>query len=207
MSTEAPSPHPAEPPQGEPAPPIEPTKSAPGWGYQQGQSSRTTTLALYLEANRGRFTDEALAGRATEAGYTGEEIDQATELLRSVEAATPVRKRARQVVLAAYLVTYAVLVAGMAVNPSTYGAGTIGIIVLTVVLGTSLAIALALVRRARPRAGAELALAGVLAVPVILLVVVAGLCVGTGLPIPRAYDTGPGPAPIEEEPPPVPAES
>lgn len=166
------------------------------------------TLALYLEANRRKFTDEALAAKALEAGYSQDEINRATEQLRSVESATPVRKRARQVVLAAYLATYAALVAGMLLNPSTYGAAPIGIGVLTAVLGVALAIALALVRSARPRAATQLALAGVLAVPVILLVVVAGLCVATGLPIPRAaYDAGPGSAPVDEEQPPMPAES
>jgi hypothetical protein len=106
--------------------------------------------------------------------------------LRGVEAAAPVRQRARRIVLVAYLVTYAVLVAGMLLNPATFGGNIVGIMILTPVLGVALLIALVLVGRARARAGAELAIAGVLAIPIILLVVVAGICVASGLPIPRA---------------------
>ena len=93
--------------------------------------------------------------------------------------------------LAAYGITFVVLMVGMFANPAarSYGGSVIGAIVLALALGLALAIALFVVRRSRPSPDATgaMVMTGILAIPVILLVVVAGLCVATGLPIPRPY--------------------
>lgn len=49
----------------------------PGGGGGQVPSDRVAALSAYLEANRGRYTDDALRRAASSAGYTDAEIDAA----------------------------------------------------------------------------------------------------------------------------------
>jgi hypothetical protein len=148
------------------------------------------SLSRYLEVNRDRFTEEALARAARDAGYSDEAIDQARTQVRARAAAAPARARAKWVVLAAYLITYAVLVAGMFASEYArrYGGHVIGAAILAFLLGFALILSIIWVRSGPgkdrdPATG----MAVLLSVPIVLLVVVAGLCIGTGYPIPRAY--------------------
>ena len=134
------------------------------------------SLDAYLAANRGRYTDEALADSARAAGHTDAAISAAMKRL-GTGAAEPVRPRARRIVILAYVLTFVVLVAGMALNNPVYIA--IGGLVLLVSLLIGLGLSLLMVRSAGPAA----ALPAILAGPVIVLLILAGICVATGLPI------------------------
>jgi hypothetical protein len=146
------------------------------------------SLARYLEGNRDRFTDEALARAARDAGYSDAAIDQAMARIRARAAAAPVRTRAARAVLGAYLLTYAVLVAGMFASEysRSYSGHVIGAVILAALLGFALLISRWWLRGRAVKAGdAATDMAVLLSVPLVLLVVVAGLCISTGLPIPR----------------------
>jgi hypothetical protein len=148
------------------------------------------SLARYLEVNRDRFTDEALARAARDAGYTDAAIDEAMAGVRARAAAAPVRTRATRAVLGAYLLTYAVLVGGMFASEFArkYGGHVVGAIILAALLGFALLISRWWLRRGAVKAGdAATGMAVLLSVPLVLLVVVAGLCIATGYPIPRPY--------------------
>jgi hypothetical protein len=151
----------------------------------------TGSLARYLDTNSGRYTEEALARAARDAGYPDAAVDQALAEARArAAAAAPVRARATRIVLAAYLITYAVLVAGMFASEYArrYGGHVIGAVILAFLLLLALLISRAWLRsRARRVGDATSAMAALLSVPIVLLVVVAGLCIGTGYPIPRPY--------------------
>jgi hypothetical protein len=141
-------------------------------------------LYAYLERNRGKFTDEALTEAVLKEGYSQEEVTAAFAELARAEGAKPVRARARQIVLAAYAITFAVLVFGMLTSSYAMGSGFIGSIILAVTMGLALGISLLVVRRSKGHgfASGPMVLTGMLVVPVILLVIVAGLCLATGLP-------------------------
>ena len=148
------------------------------------------SLARYLEVNRDRFTDEALARAARNAGYSDAAIDQARARVSARVAAAPARARATWAVLAAYLVTFAVLVAGMFASEYArrYGGHVIGAAILALLLGLALLLSVIWIRsRAGKGSGPATGMAVLLSVPVVLLVAVAGLCIGTGYPIPRPY--------------------
>ena len=136
------------------------------------------TLQAYLEANRGRYTDDALTDALVKAGYTAESVRSELKRLAQRDAAVPIRARARWIVIALYAVGYVVLVAAMLTNPTTglSGAGAIGTVVLTIALGGAFVIAMLWLRRI---AGS---LALFIALPAVLWLIVTGLCVATGLP-------------------------
>jgi hypothetical protein len=173
MTGQTPPPSPAD------APPAATTTS---------RADQVAALAAYLAANHGRFTDEALDKAALDAGYPKDVLAEA-RAARAADPAVAIRQRARRWVLAAYGITFLLLVFGMFTNPAarTYGGSLIGAIVLALTLGLALAIALFVVRRCRPNLAdtGAMVMTGILAIPIILLVIVAGLCVATGLPIPR----------------------
>ena len=163
---------------------------APPPATSTSRADQVTALAAYLVANRGLFTDEALDQAALDGGYPKDVLAEARA--RAGADPTPaIRQRARRWVLAAYGVTFLLLVLGMFANPAarSYGGNVIGTMILAFSLGLALAIALWVVRRARPSpdvTGATV-MTGILAIPILLLVIVAGMCVATGLPIPRSY--------------------
>jgi len=168
----------------QPTAPSQPPPSA----TSGSRADQVSALAAYLVANHGRFTDDALERAALDAGYPEDVLTEA-RAARSADPAVAIRERARRWVLAAYGITFVLLLLGMFINPAarTYGGSVIGAIVLALTLGLALAIALFAVRRSRPNIAATgaMVMTGILAIPIILLVVVAGLCVATGLPIPR----------------------
>lgn len=148
----------------------------------------TAGLEAYFTANRHGYTDEALAASARASGYSPAAIAGALAAAKAAEMSAPLLARARVIVLFSYLLVYAVLVIGMLTNPSGYGAGAIGTVVLTVTLVVAWLISVVWIRRR----GRKIQVGGsgftaVLALPVVLLVIVAGSCIATGLPIPRTY--------------------
>jgi len=149
---------------------------------QMPPGERANGLAAYFRSNRGSFTDEALKARASEAGYSTAEVEEALASSRGADLSLPLRRRARSIVLGAYLITYAVLAYGTFTTSYAFGAGQIGTVILTIAMGLTAAISLAIVRRSRRTWTGVGSLAPVLAVPLILLVIVAGLCVASGYP-------------------------
>jgi hypothetical protein len=148
---------------------------------------RVESLSEYFQAGAERYTPEALRQAASEAGYSPAEIDEAygraTTRQRDEELSRPLRRRARWIVLAAYGLVYVVFFLAFLGYDDRYGAATISLIVLTVVLGVALLISIRWVRGRRPSAeqlqGAMLTM---LSLPLVLLVSVAGLCIATTRP-------------------------
>jgi predicted small integral membrane protein len=171
----------------DPAPPLENRAAMP-------RARRAYHLGLvtkYLEANRARFTEEALVEAARAQGYPEDVVEEARLRARANEASAPIRHRARRWIQAAYLVTFAVLTIGMLASEYAQRSSSsyIGTAVLAVTLGIALFVSLAWLRR---RGGGTVGdrpvgMVILLSVPIVLLVAVAGLCVATGLPIPRPY--------------------
>jgi hypothetical protein len=144
---------------------------------------RVRKLTAYFADNQASLTHEALAKEARGKGYSEAEIaaaSQAAEARRAPDAAA--RARARRVVLVLYLVTYVVLSAGMLMSSRFYGAGWIGVVILTALLGIALAVSLAWIRRSRLDPAREGPVAALVALPLVLLGAVAGLCVFTAGP-------------------------
>jgi hypothetical protein len=150
-------------------------------------SDRVASLSEYFLAGAERYTPEALRGAASEAGFSADEIEEAygraTKRQHDEEVARPLRRRARWAVLAAYGLVYAVFFVALLGSDDRYGAATISLIVLTVVLGVALLISIQWVGGRRPSAeqlqGAMLTM---LSLPLVLLVSVAGLCIATTRP-------------------------
>lgn len=150
-------------------------------------SDRVASLSEYFLAGAERYTPEALRQAASESGYSPAEIDEAygraTRRQRDEEVAAPIRSRARTIVLVAYGLVYAALFVAFLGYNNRYGAGTISLIVLTIVLGVALLISVRWVRGRRPSAGQlQGAMLTMLSLPFVLLVSVAGLCIATTRP-------------------------
>jgi hypothetical protein len=153
-----------------------------------GRAERVSTLVRYLETNRGRFTEDALMQAARAAGYPDDVLDEARARTRASAGVAPVGQRVRRWILVAYLLTFALLTAGMFGSESArrYGGAFIGSIILAATLGVTLLVSLWWLRRQGGRIDPSAAgLAGLLSLPLLLLVIVAGSCLATGLPIPR----------------------
>jgi hypothetical protein len=172
------------PAEGGPPAPAGPTE---GWG--QGWAS----LSTYLEANAGRFTDEALRSAAVGVGWDPAAVEQALERLHAHQVVAPLRVRANRIIKGLYLAGWALLTVGLTINSSRGGlTGGWGIAALGVgILTVSMLIAYGIgrywskhIRVSQALTAVDLAL--VLSVPVVLWLAVAGICVATGLPIPRA---------------------
>lgn len=103
-------------------------------------------LKTYVEANYGRFTDEAMTGELLRAGYAPDDIRAAIQETARGSVAPP-RRRAVGVILIAYAATFAILSLGMLANayrpdrsyaPDAAG----GIVVLAGSLGFALLLSL-----------------------------------------------------------------
>lgn len=95
-------------------------------------------LAVYVNANAGTFTDEALTGELIRAGYAAADIRSALAAARARNRSRP-SSRAVRAILAAYGGTFVLLSAGMLVNHGTAGGafvptGPAGIAILAVSL-------------------------------------------------------------------------
>lgn len=143
----------------------------------------TNGLEAYLEAHRATFTDEALTGAATAAGWDATVVETALGKVQGREAVAPLRARARRIVRYLYLGGFVLLSAGMAIN---YGSGGIGLIVLFFALLVAYGLgSMWFNGKGVSRAMTNGDMFVLLSVPVIFWLVVTGLCVATGLPIPR----------------------
>ncbi len=155
-----------------------------------GASPDLTALNGYVAQYYGRYTDAALTDHLMRVGHQRADIEAALRTAAAADRVGPVNARARMTVRLLYLVTYGLLVAGMLTNSGSgsYGAGAIGSIVLTVVLGLAFLIAVVWLRwrGSRNRAVAS-GMIAMLSVPLVLLVLVAGTCLATGLPFQRTF--------------------
>jgi len=150
-------------------------------------SDRVASLSEYFQAGAERYTPEALRQAASEAGFSQGEIDEAygrtTKRQRDEELSRPLRTRAQWIVLAAFGLVYAVFFVAFLGYDDRYAAGTISLIILTVVLGVALLISIQWVRGRRPSAEQlQGAMFTMLVLPLVLLVSVAGLCIATTQP-------------------------
>ena len=146
------------------------------------EDDRVAVLAAYLRSNQGRFTEEALAQKAQEAGYTPGEISAARSLAEDLgtdRPTTPHSQTNRGVVAAvaiAYVVALYVLISGTAAMSSDVS-GTVGLAGL--IAGV---IGWALLRNDRPSLAQGLGCGVVLAVtiPIVVIIVIIGICVVAG---------------------------
>ena len=148
----------------------------------------TKGLEQFLAANRGRWTDEALAAQAAAAGWEPEVVSAAMARVIANEQSQPLRRRARTFITAIYLLGLVLLLGGMAINPSAaaYGGNVIGSIVLVISMGIAYLLArFWLSRKSVSSTLSRADLAVLVSLPAILWLVVTGICVATGLPIPR----------------------
>jgi hypothetical protein len=174
---------------------IEPNAPSPSPGPpiktpMGGHAERVSTVVRYLEANRDRFTEDALVQAAHDAGYPDDVLEEARGRARASAAAAPITQRARRWIRIAYLLTFAVLTIGMLASEyaQRYGAASIGIVVLAGALGLAFLISVGWLRwQGRDVDRSVTGAVVLLSVPVVLLLVVAGSCLATGLPIPRPY--------------------
>jgi hypothetical protein len=137
-------------------------------------------LESYVEANRDRYTPEALEAAMVAAGHEPEAARSAIRGVDARRAAAPANARARRVVYVAYGLTYLALVIGLLSLDSPYGGSVIAAGILTVVLGIAFAISYFWLTRR----GAPLGIGALLSVPLIMLVIVGGACYATTLRAP-----------------------
>ena len=150
-------------------------------------SDRVASLSEYFLAGAERYTPEALRQAASHSGFSQAEIEEAygraTKRQRDEELARPLRRRARWVVLAAYGLVYAAFFVAFLGYENRYGAATISLIVLTVVLGVALLISIQWIRGRRPTAEQiRDGMFTMIVFPLVLLGSVAGLCIATTRP-------------------------
>jgi hypothetical protein len=165
----------------EPTKPTEPTTPA-GPTIAAAGDDRVAVLAVYFRSNRGRFTDDALAGEARAAGYSDAEIAAARSVAdptTDIGPAVPARRVDRGVV-AAVAILYVI---------ALYGAAAIGDSVVQSLSGVGVGVGLlggviawALLREERPSLAQGIGCGVVLAVmiPLIILLVVLGICLVAG---------------------------
>ena len=149
----------------------------------------TKGLEAWIEANRATFTEEALKGAATAAGWDPTIVETALGNVQTRETVAPLRARARRIVRYLYLAGFALLAVGMAINPAarSYGSNVIGVIVLFFALGVAYGLgSMWFNRKGVSRSMTNGDMFVLLSVPFVFWLVVTGLCVATGLPIPRA---------------------
>ena len=134
--------------------------------------SDSDALDSYIEANLDRFTEGSLRAAAERAGFSGDEIEKAIRRAGARRQTAPLAARARRIVLAAYAITYLVLVVGLVGRRDYSSDGGLLTLVLTIALGIALAIGLWWIGRRRTSAG----LGTLLALPLVLLIAIGGIC-------------------------------
>jgi hypothetical protein len=158
--------------------PAGPTTPAPG-------DDRVAVLAVYFRQNHGRFTDEALAAAARQAGYSDAEIASARALAAPSGAGTgdgaaTVRRTDRRVVAAVAIAYVVALYALYSIIASLMS----DISPFMVAIGGLLAgvVAWALLREERPSLAQGIGCGVVLAIaiPLIVILVILGICLVAG---------------------------
>ena len=168
--------------QGLPPPPA-PGTPDPDWARRFAPPEPSSDVAAYLEANRDRYTREALDGRLAAAGHPPEAIAAAWASLSTEDAASGLRDRRGQtaaIIGAAYVVTW-LLVVVVFIAPTattTYNSPAVlaGILAVTLFLP---GIAFVIVAQATGwlrRAGVGRVVAFSF-VPLLILFAVAGSCI------------------------------
>jgi hypothetical protein len=148
------------------------------------EDDRVAVLAAYLRTNRGRFTEEALARAAREAGYSDAEIKAAGTLAEpgwhGAGIPTSGDRRTSYPVVAAVAIGYVIglyFVISGAASISSDLSGSVGLVGL---LGGI--VAWAMLRNSRPSLAQGIGCGVVLAIviPIVAIVVIIGICVVTG---------------------------
>jgi hypothetical protein len=164
-----------------------------------GAAARRDALVGHFRQHQDRYTRHALDQGARTAGYSDNDVAAAWTLIDMEDGGKAPAARfaplAQVVVVALYIATFVLFVAGSDMSARTYGVGVAILAVTLLVVG---GISLLIVSRSKIVSRNPLAaLASLLAVPFIFLVVVAGLCVVTTGPAffgGQGY-AGPTPAP------------
>lgn len=89
-----------------------PHPGTPGEGAQNSAAN----LKAYVDANSGRFTDETITAELTRAGYAAEDVRAALAEAAARGLVAPPTGRAVRRILAAYVITFAILSIGMLAN-------------------------------------------------------------------------------------------
>lgn len=175
-------PAPGGPPRTDPAPPSGPRPPGdyPAWD----ESKRVEILAGWIDSYRKTFTDEALWRSAEDGGYTAAEFAEALraadDRVANRRALGPIRTRAQNWVIAAYVATWLVIVAAFGGQPARHALDfrplySVGF-AITLILG--LGISVFAIRVLHPDAERRSqAAALLLVVPVAVLLGISGLCV------------------------------
>ena len=167
--------------EGLPPPPGDPGTS---WAEQFGPPPPSSDIAAYVEANRGRYTREALDKRLLGAGHAPDAIEAAWAALAKEDAETGRRDRRDQtaaIIGGAYVVTW-FAVTMLAIIPSADGP-YIGAELLAGILAVALFVP-GLIAVVVARSAGWLRHAGVgrvvafAIVPMLILFALAGTCVG-----------------------------
>jgi hypothetical protein len=169
-----------------PAPSPDPRIVTPTGGHAE----RVSTVVRYLERNRAGFTEDVLLRAARDAGYPEEVLEEARARARAIAASVPGVRRVRRWIVRAYLLTFALLAAGMLVSEyaQRHLASYLGTAILGVTLGICLLVSIGWLRwRGKSFDDSTLGAVSLISVPVVLLIAVAGTCIATGYPIPRPY--------------------
>jgi hypothetical protein len=182
MTTADDGPAPGGPPTTDPEPPWgpQPPGEYPGWD----QAKRIQILGGWIDYYRTIFTDEALRRSAERAGYTTAEFDEASRVAdaraANRRALAPIRTRARNWAIVAYVATWLALTAIFGRDPprtvldfqELFPAG----FAITLIAG--LGISVFAIRILHPDAERRSqAFALLLVVPFAVLLSISGLCV------------------------------
>lgn len=92
------------------------SSETPGSGMSPDSGSTEERLRAYVQANAGRFTDEAITTELIRAGYAPDAIRSALAEAASRGLPAPQTGRAVRMILAAYGITFAILSLGMLTN-------------------------------------------------------------------------------------------
>jgi hypothetical protein len=154
---------------------------APGGGGGQVQADRAAALAAYREANRGRYTEEALRSAARSAGYTEAEIEATWSAAIPAAPIDVSRSRARMRVAIPVGVLYVVgvyLAVGL-LGTRPEGDLTTPLFLIAGIVGIG---GWALLRERRPSVAMGLGLGLILAIvlPVVVVLVFLGICLVSG---------------------------
>jgi hypothetical protein len=171
-----------------PAPPDQPPDQPPadqplaGWGDRYGPPPPSSDIVIYLEANTGRYTKEALDQRLLAAGHPPEAIAAAWSTVESADRAAGRQDRRGQtagIIAVVYIATWALVTFGViAPNNALYASKPIlaGILAVALFIPGIIAVAIAQSAGWLRRAGVGRVVAFVF-VPFLILFALAGTCV------------------------------
>lgn len=145
---------------------------------------RVAVLAAYLRSNQGRFTDEALARAARDAGYSDAELTAAAALSagswQATDAAPAAIRRTNRGVVAAVAIAYVVALYLAITFAGSMSSDLSGIVALAGLLAG--VVAWVLLRGERPSLAQGIGCGVILAIaiPIVAIVVIIGICIVAG---------------------------